>query len=118
MAKQTTKMGRPSSPPAASAEEPPPVQASFLACGRCGYFFTGYRLLQPDWETAVANQVEQTLTLTWNKKIRELLIKTYGLELDKGEYHYSGCCSDCWRPFSFRQEQEEKGLTGALEIRA
>ena len=117
MAKRRKQTGWLSSPAAAPAEELPSVQASFLACGRCGYFFTGYRLLQPDWETAVANQVEQTLTLTWNRKVRELLIKTYGLELGYGENHYSGCCSGCWRPFSFQQELGEEGLTGALEIR-
>jgi len=117
LAKQRRKTGQSSTSAAATAEELSPVQAAFLACGRCGYFFTGYRLLQPDWETAITNLVERTLTLTWNKKIRELLIKTYGLELDYGEDQFSGCCPDCWRPFSFRQELGEEGLTGALEIR-
>jgi hypothetical protein len=104
--------------PQTAVTDLPPTQAAFLACGRCGYFLTGYKALQKDLDRAIANQTDQTLALTWDKGVRDLLAKVYGIDLDRGDDYYSGRCSECWRPFSFEQEMGENGLTGRLQIKA
>ena len=114
MAKQRKQKGRGQT----AVTDLPPTQAAFLACGRCGYFLSGYKVIHQDLDAAIAKQVEETMTLTWDKQVQDLLVKVYGVELDRGEDYFSGRCPDCWRPFSFEQEMSDAGLTGRLQIKA
>jgi hypothetical protein len=80
------------------------VIAYFSACGRCGYFLTGYRALVglEALETAVNQAKSGWLVLKWNDDVRELVLKSYASDVEANDFHFEGCCMECRRHFIFR----------------
>lgn len=87
----------------------PQVTERFAACGRCSYFWAGYRVLfgQEELETAVAHSKSGWLELNWDERMTELVVKSYGVPLDNGFYHYDGCCDECRRHFIYEASDNE-----------
>lgn len=87
----------------------PQVTDRFAACGRCSYFWAGYRVLfgLEEQETAVAHSKSGWLELNWDEQMPELVVKSYGVRLDTGHYHYEGCCQECRRHFIYQASDNE-----------
>ena len=85
------------------------VTARFAGCGRCSYFWAGYRVLHgiAELETAVAQSKSGWLELVWNLQMRELIHKSYGVRLDVAHFHYEGCCKECRRHFIYEEADAE-----------
>jgi hypothetical protein len=93
----------PERPPAGGQQRwtPAKAAAAFVACGRCGFFIAGYRLIHHDFDQAVQASEGQTLRLSWDEDTAKLLEKSYGLQIEANCYHLEGLCPNCWRPFAF-----------------
>lgn len=85
------------------------VTERFAACGRCSYFWAGYRVLfgLEELETAVAHSKSGWLELVWDDRMIDLVVKSYGVPLDNGFYHYEGCCEECRRHFIYEASDKE-----------
>lgn len=96
------------------------VTARFAGCGRCSYFWAGYRVIQGvvAMETAVAESKSGWLQLVWDAKMPDLIYKTFGVRLDISHFHYEGCCKECCRHFVYRaaENEEEEYNTFRIEI--
>jgi hypothetical protein len=95
------------------------VTARFAACGRCGYFWAGYRVIfgMEELETAVANSKSGWLELIWNEQMPELLHKSYGSRFDISHIHYEGYCQECRRHFVYQAaEKEDEADAFRIEI--
>jgi len=80
------------------------VTARFAGCGRCSYFWVGYRVIHgvAELETAVAYSQSGWLDLEWDAKMPELIYKTYGVRMDISHFHYEGVCQECRRRFVYK----------------
>lgn len=85
------------------------VTDRFAACGRCSYFWAGYRVLfgLEELETAVAHSKSGWLELMWDEQMPELVVKSYGARIDMGSYHYESCCQECRRHFIYQASDNE-----------
>lgn len=85
------------------------VSGDFVACGRCSFFLSGYRVIHglDNLEAAVENQSGKWLGLDWNQETRRLVQKSYGGRLDVELYHYDSRCPECQRRFIYRAATEE-----------
>ncbi len=85
------------------------VTERFAACGRCSYFWTGYRILfgEDALETAVAQSQSGWLNLQWNWQMPELIHKSYAARLDITHFHYEGSCKECRRTFVYQAAESE-----------
>ena len=95
------------------------VTERFAACGRCSYFWAGYRVIFGDeaQETAVAESQSGWLYLDWNLQMPELVHKAYGVRLDISYFHYEGCCKECRRQFIYEMsENEDEADSFCIEI--
>ena len=96
------------------------VTARFAGCGRCSYFWAGYRVLHgvTAMETAVAESKSGWLQLAWDSKMPDLIYKTFGVRLDISHFHYEGCCKECCRHFIYRvaEDEGEENNTFRIEI--
>lgn len=95
------------------------VADRFAACGRCSYFWAGYKVLcgEEAQETAVAQSESGWLDLAWHNQLPRLLYKSYGVRLDIDHFHYEGCCKECRRRFVYdAADQEEEYSSCAIEI--
>ena len=83
------------------------VTARFAGCGRCSYFWAGYRVVHgmAELETAVAQSKSGWLDLTWDGQMSDLIYKTYGVRLDIAHFHYEGCCKECRRHFIYEEAE-------------
>ena len=77
------------------------VTASFVACGRCSFFLTGYRLLHSDFEASVKESSDGWLSLSWNRATGDLVLKSYGGQIDLDLYYFEGICPDCKRRYVY-----------------
>jgi hypothetical protein len=95
-----------------------PITLNFAACGRCSYFWAGYRVISgEDGATTAFTETEDGwLELIWTQPMRTLLHKSYDVRLDADYLYYSGCCPDCTRQFEYlaRQDEEEDGEETAV----
>lgn len=103
---QVSKLGKKTGPRRSrknDADSDIRITKQFTACGRCSYFWAGYKLLDQTFvaETAVNPDKPDWLMLTYSYAIRELVYKSFGNRLDLEFYYYEGCCSECQRPFIF-----------------
>ncbi len=87
----------------------PQVTERFAACGRCSYFWAGYRVIfgQEALATAVAQSESGWLELEWNMQMPELVHKSYGVRLDISHLHYEGSCQECRRTFAYEAAENE-----------
>lgn len=96
------------------------VADRFAACGRCSYFWAGYKVLfgEEAQETAVNESESGWLTLQWNSQMPDLLHKSYGIRMDVDYFHYEGCCKECRRRFVYRaaENADEEAAYCAIEI--
>lgn len=85
------------------------VTDRFAACGRCSYFWAGYRVIfgEEALATAVAESESGWLYLEWNLQMPELVHKSYGVRLDITHFHYEGCCKECRRAFAYQVAENE-----------
>lgn len=100
------------------------VIADFIACGRCSFFLTGYRVLhgKDKLKEAAEASENQWLALSWDHETRQLVQSSYGSRLDVDFYYYDGRCPECQRRFVIgagelpngEEETEESG-EGAQE---
>lgn len=88
------------------------VTDRFAACGRCSYFWAGYRVIYGEeaLATAVAQSQSGWLALEWNLQMPELVHKSYGVRLDITHFHYAGCCKECRRPFVYQASKSDDEL--------
>ncbi len=84
------------------------VVASFVACPRCSFFLTGYRLINTDFDTAVDESVDGWLDFSWNHDTRRLILKNFGYRIDTETTHFEGICQDCRRVLIFKDAEEER----------
>lgn len=84
-----------------------PIIDYFIACPRCSFFLAGYRLLEQDFDEAMANASTDWLDLTWNPAVRNLVRKSYGCEIDEDLQVFQGVCPECRRAFVFATGEEE-----------
>jgi hypothetical protein len=86
------------------------VIAYFAACGRCGFFLTGYRAAygQESLETAVAKAKGGWLTFTWGIELRELILLNYGSRIEAADFHFDGCCPECRRSFTYHASRSPR----------
>ncbi|HID52410.1 MAG TPA: hypothetical protein EYP41_10270 [Anaerolineae bacterium] len=79
------------------------ITESFAACGRCSYFWAGYRVIHglEDQERVAAQTDPDWLILTWSYPMGELLLKSYGSRFDIDFAYYEGCCKECRRHFVY-----------------
>ncbi|MAT96149.1 MAG: hypothetical protein CL608_03315 [Anaerolineaceae bacterium] len=86
------------------------VTDRFAACGRCSYFWAGYRVIfgEDALATAVAQSEAGWLELEWNLEMPELVHKSYGVRLDILHFHYEGCCQECRRTFVYQAAEDEE----------
>ena len=95
------------------------VADRFAACGRCSYFWAGYKVLcgEEAQETAVAESTTGWLELIWHPEIPRLLYKSYGVRLDVDFFHYEGCCQECRRRFMYQAaENDDEPGSCAIEV--
>ena len=95
------------------------VTARFAGCGRCSYFWAGYRMVHgmAALETAVAQSKSGWLELAWDGQMPDLIYKTYGVRLDIAHFHYEGCCKECRRHYIYEEaEGEEEAHSFRIEI--
>jgi len=95
------------------------VTDRFAGCGRCSYFWAGYRILfgEEALATAVAESESGWLDLEWNLEMPELVHKTYGVRLDISHFHYESCCKECRRVFIYQAaEVEDESDAFCIEI--
>jgi hypothetical protein len=95
------------------------VTDRFAACGRCSYFWAGYRVVFG--ADALATAVEQSesgwLDLEWDLQMPELVHKSYGVRLDISHFYYEGCCKECRRIFVYQAAENEDESDGfSIEI--
>lgn len=85
------------------------VIGDFVACGRCSFFLSGYRVIHgvDNLETAAENRSGKWLHLDWNQETRNLVQKSYGGRLDVELYHYDSRCPECRRRFIYQAATEE-----------
>ena len=96
---------------------PEKVTSSFLACPRCSFFLSGYKLVHTDFNPAVESSEDGWLNLTWDHETRRLVQKNYGYRIDKDTIHFEGICRDCQRVFTCRPaDTEEDALLFHIEI--
>jgi hypothetical protein len=88
------------------------VTARFAGCGRCSYFWVGYRVIHgvAELETAVAYSQSGWLDLEWDVRMPELIYKTYGVRMDISHFHYEGVCKECRRHFVYKTAVNEDGV--------
>ena len=79
----------------------------FIACGRCGYFLTGYRVLHglATLEKATDALENGWLSLQWDNETRQLVQKSYGIRTDISLYHFEIACPECQRRLVFDQAE-------------
>ena len=95
------------------------VTNHFAACGRCSYFWAGYRVIfgEDALATAVTQSKSDWLDLEWNLEMPELVHKSYGVRLDIKHFHYEGCCKECRRVFIYQAaENEEESDAFCIQI--
>ncbi len=95
------------------------VTDHFAACGRCSYFWAGYRVIfgKEALATAVRQRESDWLDLEWNLQMPELVHKSYGVRLDITHVHYEGCCKECRRIFIYQAaENEEEADAFCIQI--
>lgn len=85
------------------------VIGDFVACGRCSFFLSGYRVIHglDNLQAAAENRSGKWLHLDWNRETRHLVQKSYGGQLDVEHYHYDSRCPECRRRFIYRAAAEE-----------
>lgn len=83
------------------------IHKQFAACGRCSFFWAGYKLIDESLDESTLQPDHGWLTLKWDHAVRELIYKSYGNRVDLDYYYYEGCCSVCQRPFIYKGGSDE-----------
>ena len=86
------------------------VIENFAGCGRCSYFWAGYRVIvgEAGAETAAKGDDPNWLILVWSHRMRDLTFKSYGLRFDVEYFHHAGCCPECQRQFVYDEDEPEE----------
>lgn len=92
------------------------LQQNFAACGRCGYFLTGYRVIHgvDAVEEAARKTYDGWITLVWDQSTRDLLYRTYGMRTDIKSYHYESVCPECQRKIVYAGEMPAAFVEGEI----
>jgi hypothetical protein len=92
------------------------VTASYLACPRCSFFLSGYKLIQLDFNEAVETSNDGWLDFSWSHDTRLLVQKTYGNRIDMDTLHYEGVCRECQRVYIFDMGEDGEDAHFRIEI--
>jgi hypothetical protein len=93
------------------------VSASFVACARCSYYMSAYRLLHNDLHDAVERSQDGWLQLSWNNETRKLVEDSFGYRIDGDTVHFEGICRECRRSFVLdAAEGEDSPASFSIEI--
>ena len=91
--------------------------ADFVACGRCSFFISGYRVIHgvDELKQAAEGSDEQWLALDWDLETRRLVQSSYGARLDIDFYYFDGRCPECQRRYviGVAESAEEPEYAGA-----
>ena len=87
------------------------VTASFVACPRCSYFLSSYRLLHEDFDSAVENSAEGWLLLSYDRDVSILVQKSFGSHVYMDLDAFQGICRECQRPYSYQKIDPETEKT-------
>ena len=89
----------------------------FAACGRCSYFWAGYRVMagEEGAETAAKGEDPDWLILEWSHPMRDLFTKSYGLRFDIDFFHHEGTCLECRRQFVYHDPGEGQPILVKIE---
>ncbi|MCP4363290.1 MAG: hypothetical protein GY796_35265 [Chloroflexi bacterium] len=115
--KKSKKSGRKQKRPKREMSMEERVTADFAACGRCSYFWVGYRVIvgEDGIETAVKNIEDGWLNMPWRFGMGDLVHKSFGARLDTTYFHYEGCCKECCRPYIFHVDEMEETAEVVVE---
>ena len=80
------------------------VREAFLACPRCSYFLSGYRLIHNDFQEILEASTKEWLVLVADHKTRLLIYESYGNRINQNTEYYEGICPDCRRRFVYDGE--------------
>lgn len=85
------------------------INADFAACGRCSFFWAGYRIIVGEEmvETAVQDANSDWMPLIWNQEVQKLVHKSYGSRIDTTFYHFAGRCQECQRAYVCQVAENE-----------
>ena len=92
----------------------------FAPCGRCGYFLTGYRASygEANFETAVSEEADGWLTLSWGNDIPELFVKSYGRVVEANDVFFASACPECYRALTYAAPSgEDQPATFRIEVK-
>jgi hypothetical protein len=94
------------------------ITGYFSPCGRCGYFWAGYRVLAGEkLATSVQQLNDEWLELRWQDGMRNLLHQSFGCRTDIFHDYFAGCCKECRRDFVFSYDEEEEGAVPKFKIK-
>lgn len=91
----------------------------FVACGRCGYFLAGYRVLHgvEALEEAAEASDDGWLDLVWDQQTRRLIYQSYGLRAEPDMFYYDVCCDECQRRIVYEADEElEEGVVETFRV--
>lgn len=82
--------------------------ANFSGCGRCSYFLAQSRIIHGETllEKAVSSIKLNQMRLPWVFEMRDLLVKSYGIEFHQEHIRFNGSCPECRRPFTYLSENK------------
>ena len=82
----------------------------FSACGRCSYFWAGYRVIAGEKviDTVVKENDPIWLNLPWSHPVRDLVHKSYGIRFDVDYFHHEGSCKECQRQFIYTEDLDDE----------
>ena len=83
---------------------------AFVACPRCGYFLTSYRVLFgiPHIEASLAESGAGRMPLTWNIQVRDLVYRSYGYRIDQAFDQFQLACSECRRVLIYEPAESDE----------
>ena len=87
------------------------VVFSFVACPRCSYFLSSYRLLHDDFDSAVNESAAGWLNLHWDHGVRLLVQKSFGSHNNMELETFEGICPECRRPYAYQKLDPEIDAT-------
>lgn len=84
-----------------AADDTASIGEALTLCHRCSFFFGGYRALYGADKPLVLAAQDGWIDLGWRAELRELLERSYGIELHSDTLHYEGRCEACMRVFVY-----------------
>ena len=80
------------------------IGEAFLACSRCSYFLSGYRLIHNNYQEVLESSTMKWLELRGGHRTRLLIQDSYGSHITLDTEYFEGICPDCQRRFVYESD--------------